>query len=388
MGRRSSKAKGKATSSPFGDEHQFQPQQHPSRPDQKRPSFGQGGDAFEHPEEVSPKSDSTSSIQQQLVDIPIPSDDMPNSKKENKGMTPSNSQFFSEHYSPAVSNDGHMSDADVAPAAYSPTKEMRSPSYATDVVPQDSPTNIGGPSSSKRDDDRLYASRPGFGRVASDQPLMGDISGANTPVDGLKPNPFDQDELSPASAQSSGESSPELVAIRGSHLVPKIHLNSNPTSPDPAHVASFEPRPSFAAPFNDDEEEINPVRTTPVAADRGKKTVSIAASSVQFDTQKYTDANPNSIAARRSMRMKTQQDRLSGVSKKSGGSDGKKEKNGQSTNRKPFQSTRLKGDIYKPWLDKRDPAQRWAKYITLASIVIGIGAAAACKLTLVDVEYS
>lgn len=365
MGRRSSKAKANASpSSPFGDEHQFQPQPFPARPDQKRPSFGQ--------EEISPKSDSTASIQQQLVDIPA--DNMPNTKKESKGMTPSNSQFFSEHYSPAVSNDGHMDDAGVTPANYSPTKEMRSPSYATDVVPQD-------PSSSKQDSDRLYAARPNFGRLTSDQALLGDVSGANTPVDGLKPNPFDQDELSPASAQSSGESSPELVAIRGSHLVPKIHLNSNPTSPDPPHVASFDPRPSFAAPFNDDEEEINPVRTNPVAADRAKKTVSIAASSVQFDTQKYTDANPNSIAARRSMRMKTQQDRMSGVSKKSGGSDGKKEKNGQSTNRKPFQSTRLKGEIYKPWLDKRDPAQRWAKYITLASIVIGIGAAAARKST-------
>jgi hypothetical protein len=313
---------------------------------------------------------------------------MPEGKKENKGMTPSNSQFFSEHYSPAASNDGHMADAGVAPTDYSPTQEMRSPSYSTDVVPQLSPNEIGA-SSSKRNDDRLYAARPGFGRMTSDQPLMGDVSGTNTPVDGLKPNPFDHDELSPASAQSSGESSPELVAIRGSHLVPKIHLNSNPTSPDPAHVASFDPRPSFAAPFNDDEEEINPVRTTPVGADRGKKTVSIAAnSSVQFDIHKYTEANPNSMAARRSMRMKTQQDRLSGISKKSGGSDGKKEKNGQSTNRKPFQSTRLKGEIYKPWLDKRDPAQRWAKYITLASIVIGIGAAAACKsIYMTDAGY-
>jgi hypothetical protein len=372
MGRRTSKAVPSLSSSPFGDEHQFQPAQHPTRP-----VAVQSSDPYEDIDQISPRTESAPSIQQQLVDT----DDMPDGKKENKGMTPSNSQFFSEHYSPAVSNDGHMDDADSPPAAdYSPTQEMRSPSYATDVIPQLSPNEVGGPSGTQdRDQDRLYASRPGFGRMTSDQPLMGDVSGANTPIDGLKPNPFDHDELSPASAQSSGESSPELVAIRGSQLVPKIHLNSNPTSPDPPHVPSFDPRPSFAAPFNDDEEEINPVRSIPNAADRHKKTVSIAASSVQFDTQKYTDANPTSIAARRSMRMKTQQDRLSGVSKKSGGSDGKKEKTGQSTNRKPFQSTRLKGDIYKPWLEKRDPAQRWAKYITLASIVIGIGAAAACK---------
>ena len=379
MDRRASKAP-TSSSSPFGDEHQFERPQLPTS-QRNRPSFGQGsGDPFENPDEVSPRTNSTSSIQQQITDIPT--DEMGSSKKESKGMTPSNSQFFSEHYSPAVSNDGHMGDADSPPSAdYSPTKEMRSPSYATDVIPGLDANEVGG-SSRNQDSSRLNAGRPGFGRMTSDQPLMGDVSGANTPVDGLKPNPFDNDELSPASAQSSGESSPELVAIRGSHLVPKIHLNSNPTSPDPAHVASFDPRPSFAAPFNDDEEEINPVRTTPGASDRQKKTVSIAASSVQFDTQKYTDANPNSIAARRSMRMKTQQDRMSGVSKKTNGSDGKKGGNGQSTNRKPFQSTRLKGDIYKPWLEKRDPAQRWAKWITLASIIIGIGAAAACEFTL------
>jgi hypothetical protein len=202
---------------------------------------------------------------------------------------------------------------------------------------------------------------------------MGDVSGANTPMDGLKPNPFDNDDLSPASAHSSRASSPDLEVIGATHLVPKIHLNSNPTSPDPPHVASFDPRPSFAAPFNDDEE-------TP-AAGRAKKSVSIAGSAPYEQQQRYSDAVPtNNFAARRSMRMKTQQDRMSGISKKSNGSgDGAKEKGkaGPGTNRKPFQSTRLKGEIYKPWLDKKDPAQRWAKWITLASIIIGIGAAAA-----------
>lgn len=367
--------------SPFDDLHQFESQQQPSRTrtsERTRPSYGRGGDPFDATidEEVSPRTESPSSIQQQ-IDLG-PTNTMSDDKRESKnGMTPSNSQFFSEHYSPAINNEGAMPDAASPPAVdYSPTQEMRSPSYATDIIPQLSPNDIG--QSSKVDDQRLYASRPGFGRMTSDQPLMGDVSGANTPIDGLKPNPFDNTgDLSPASAHSSRDTSPELVAIGPTHLVPKIHLNSNPTSPDPAHVASFDPRPSFAAPFNDD---LDPHAPASPATSRARKTVSIAESSVQFDTQKYTDANPTSIAARRSMRMKTQQDRLSGISKKSNGSDGnKKEKNGQSTNRKPFQSTRLKGDIYKPWLDKRDPAQRWAKYITLASIIIGIGAAAACK---------
>ncbi|EIW67677.1 hypothetical protein TREMEDRAFT_33305, partial [Tremella mesenterica DSM 1558] len=40
-----------------------------------------------------------------------------------------------------------------------------------------------------------------------------------------------------------------------------------------------------------------------------------------------------------------------------------------------FQSTRLKGEIYKPWLEKTDPAQRWARWITLTSIFIGLAVA-------------
>lgn len=45
-------------------------------------------------------------------------------------------------------------------------------------------------------------------------------------------------------------------------------------------------------------------------------------------------------------------------------------------NRRPFQSTRLKGEIYKPWLEKQDPAMRWARWITLSSIFIGFVIAA------------
>jgi hypothetical protein len=45
------------------------------------------------------------------------------------------------------------------------------------------------------------------------------------------------------------------------------------------------------------------------------------------------------------------------------------------TARKPFQSTRLKGEIYKPWLEHKDPALRWARWITLACIAIGFGLA-------------
>lgn len=43
------------------------------------------------------------------------------------------------------------------------------------------------------------------------------------------------------------------------------------------------------------------------------------------------------------------------------------------TARKPFQSTRLKGEIYKPWLEHKDPALRWARWITLFCIAAGCG---------------
>lgn len=45
------------------------------------------------------------------------------------------------------------------------------------------------------------------------------------------------------------------------------------------------------------------------------------------------------------------------------------------TARKPFQSTRLKGEIYKPWLEHKDPALRWARWITIACILVGFGLA-------------
>lgn len=45
------------------------------------------------------------------------------------------------------------------------------------------------------------------------------------------------------------------------------------------------------------------------------------------------------------------------------------------TNRKAFVSTRLKGEVYKPWLEKPDPAQRWARWIIIGSFVLGLGCA-------------
>lgn len=43
------------------------------------------------------------------------------------------------------------------------------------------------------------------------------------------------------------------------------------------------------------------------------------------------------------------------------------------TNRKAFVSTRLKGEIYKPWLENPDPAQKWARWIIIGSVILGFG---------------
>ena len=42
------------------------------------------------------------------------------------------------------------------------------------------------------------------------------------------------------------------------------------------------------------------------------------------------------------------------------------------SNRKAFVSTRLKGEINKPWLEKPDPAQKWARWIVIGSLFLGL----------------
>lgn len=61
------------------------------------------------------------------------------------------------------------------------------------------------------------------------------------------------------------------------------------------------------------------------------------------------------------------------------GKDGKEKPAGMQMNRRAFQSTRLKGEIYKPWLEHKDPALRSARWITIASIVLGFVIMAICE---------
>ena len=42
------------------------------------------------------------------------------------------------------------------------------------------------------------------------------------------------------------------------------------------------------------------------------------------------------------------------------------------SSRKAFISTRLKGEIAKPWLEHPDPAQKWARWIIIGSLIVGL----------------
>jgi hypothetical protein len=44
--------------------------------------------------------------------------------------------------------------------------------------------------------------------------------------------------------------------------------------------------------------------------------------------------------------------------------------------RKPYPSTKLRGEIHKPWLKYPDPAQRWAKILFWALFGLGFAASA------------
>lgn len=437
--------------SPFGDDRQVNLGSNFHRPSQGRGSHS----GFSSPEEdISPRTTSTTSGGDRFeaaVPIPLTSpfadadiDIMPSSNQAKQtgkgvrgssgssggrasgrgsgsssggnknGMTPSSSQFFNEHYSPTQSSSPVMQAAVSPPIQegnYSPTQELDSYPIGTggngselDIAQSPSDEFPPNTSSNSNSNNHLYAPRPNFGRMTSDEPLLHDVSGANTPIDGLATNPFNNVDPSAASHHSSRGTSPDLEAIGPNAVAPKIHINSIPNSPNPDYVASFDPRPSFAAPFSDQPSSSSRPSQPQVIT----KKVSIAENPI---SNRYSDnssssgegggglagaaaaaaggaAGLTSIAQRRSQRMQTQHQRMSAMpGKKGGNGDGKGGKGaGPGTNRKPFQSTRLKGEIYKPWLDKKDPAQRWARWITIVSIIIGIGAAAARKLSHVSTQ--
>lgn len=198
----------------------------------------------------------------------------------------------------------------------------------------------------------------------SHSPLLGNISGANTPTT-PHGDPFNDYRM---------DTSPQVEAANtdSSAIPPAININepSSPSAPSTSQLSPTAQRFSrnYSVPpvreVDEDEEGSSNVH--------GRK----ASLAPTFATEKSnasgvsTGVKGNMTAAERRMQ------RMSKVTKKKRESQ---RPNGQQMNRKAFQSTRLKEEIYKPWLEKKDPALRWARWITIASIILGFAIMGVCE---------
>ena len=202
-----------------------------------------------------------------------------------------------------------------------------------------------------------------------DDPFAGGHSGPVTPI-----------SPSVSGTTMSGAPVQDANTELGSNDPPKIKINSIPNTPDPNDTPRFEARPSFSAPFASSHD------ASPTTILTHRKS-SIAPTGLSTNYGSFTRPNEDApeydikrasgakkdFANRRSLRAKA----VKGGKKER---ESKDHKTGGGVKRKPFESTRLKGEIYKPWLEKKDPAQRWARWITIVSIIIGFALAAFCEL--------
>jgi hypothetical protein len=237
--------------------------------------------------------------------------------------------------------------------------------------------------------------RPTYHQTNSATHLLGSDSDPNTPaspspshfganVDSFSdasprvPAVDESDDLDAFAAAASPSMSRSLRNKAALPQPPAIRINSLSTSPgsgagagpfsnsfaprktNSAVAPNFEPRRSFTSPFADtNRDEIDELDG---GVSAGKPSFSSAVS------------KPESIATRRSARKPKMQP-------KRARRDVRNTMGNPQVSRKPFQSTRLKEgeEIYKPWLEKRDPAMRWARWITLISILIGLALAGVSK---------
>lgn len=237
--------------------------------------------------------------------------------------------------------------------------------------------------------------RPTFHQTNSATHLLGSDSDPNTPASpspshfSANVDPFrdasprvpavdESEDLDAFAARASPSMSRSLRNKAAQAQPPAIRINSLSTSPgsgagagpftdsfapgktNSAVAPNFEPRRSFTSPFADTNRDDIDELDGGVSA--GKPSFSSAVS------------KPESIATRRSARKPK-------IQPKRARRDVRNTMGNPQVSRKPFQSTRLKEgeEIYKPWLEKRDPAMRWARWITLISILIGLALAGVSK---------
>lgn len=253
-----------------------------------------------------------------------------------------------DHHQLAPSNTHHVPDEEYSPVTV-PGDAYPLPRMPSSTDPKPSPSLD-------------IPDRPTLRTASSSDPLLGDVSGDsgdNTPITTVDRDPFRN-----ASIRANLESpipSPSCSVSDPGPLPPKIHINSIPNSPASVDIPSFAP----AQPLTISDMHRRRSSLAAMSSPATNIRLSSPAQSVHSFGVASGAQSKSTITQRRAQRMKA-------------GKNGKKDEDGKDgkptqaqVNRKPFESTRLKGEIYKPWLEKKDPAQRWARYITLVSIVLG-----------------
>ncbi|OCF35123.1 hypothetical protein I317_01835 [Kwoniella heveanensis CBS 569] len=295
-----------------------------------------------------------------------------------------------------INNDSdELNQPPLPPHAFSPQGEYSPTSPHPSTMPR-APSPLvpdSSSSTSSNEDTRADNSQPQFGLGVPQRPSLGStpsteplVPPEESPLSGPTVNPFSRNlQAEPSAYTPSSLGRPSTSGSTHSGLspaAPKIRINDMPNSP-PSEDVSQVPTPSAPEPFNSPfSKPISqkrgslasvPPSPTNVAFKRSSTPISSAGTgAVHTATGVEVNATKGNIAARRALRMKQAQ---STDSKGNRYSNYAAPNKNSALNRKAFQSTRLKGEIYKPWLEQKDPALRWARWITIVSIILGFAIA-------------
>ncbi|WVQ83051.1 hypothetical protein IAT38_005189 [Cryptococcus sp. DSM 104549] len=182
-------------------------------------------------------------------------------------------------------------------------------------------------------------------------------------------SPFAQPAKNRGSAPSMTAVSPTTVTHFGASASAGTapSFASTPVSGTFPHHQGHNPTSSFGSGVG--YPSANPTAAGPSTTIPGPAGISAKTTGIDLAAGSNTKGT---IASRRALRMKQA---ISTSGSRGSRLNAAGAKHQAALNRKPFQSTRLKGEIYKPWLEKKDPAMRWARWITIASIFVGFAVA-------------
>ena len=227
------------------------------------------------------------------------------------------------------------------------------PSFNSPSPSPDLPANSSSPSAGQ------YRPKLETGLSQSHSPLLGDISAANTPTS-PQDNPFDSYRMDGSSPAVSP------APVEGNAPPPMSSSSSSPPHEYEDYATGPFRNNASASSSSGGSADVD---TEKVAAAGNRASLAPTEKSTATSTGR---AGPLTAAERRMQRM-------SKITNKSKNNRQSARPAGQQMSRKAFQSTRLKEEIYKPWLEKKDPAMRWARWITLASILLGVAIMGVCE---------